>query len=98
MIEELHFAVEAADRAVFLAVEAEVWTGFLRTCAGFVRKETWLPDDDPDRVVVQIWWESMAQWKSITEAQCEEVDARMGDWLRPIVFARAHHVLATAER
>jgi hypothetical protein len=37
----------------------------------------------------------MAQWKAVTAEQCDEVDHRMGDWLRPIVHARAH-VLASS--
>lgn len=98
VIEELHFLVTARDRDRFLEVEATVWTGFLRTCDGFVRKETWIPDDDPGRVVVMIWWDTMTQWKSITAQQCDAVDEQMGEWLRPVAFARAHHVVRTADR
>lgn len=90
VVEELHIAVAAPERAEFLVREAAVWTAFLRTCDGFVRKEVWLPEDDDSLVVVMIWWESMAQWKAVTAEQCDEVDHRMGEWLRPIVFARAH--------
>lgn len=98
VIEELHFLVTPDDRERFLEIEGAVWTGFLRSCDGFVGKETWIPDDDPGLVVVMIWWETMAQWKSITEAQCEAVDAQMGEWLRPIAFARAHHVARSTNR
>jgi uncharacterized protein (TIGR03792 family) len=97
VIEELHFVVEPEDHEQFLEVEGRVWTGFLQTCDGFIRKETWVPDDDPRRVVVMIWWNTMAQWKSITAEQCDEVDERMGDWLRPIDFARAHTIRRIAE-
>jgi uncharacterized protein (TIGR03792 family) len=93
VIEELQFAVTEDDREKFLEVEGRVWTGFLQTCVGFLHKETWIPEDDPQRVVVMIWWNTMEEWKSITAAQCDEVDAQMGEWLRPIVVARAHHVV-----
>ncbi len=93
VIEELQFIVSAEDREQFLEVEGRVWTGFLQTCAGFMHKETWIPEDDPDRVIVMIWWNSMEEWKSITPQQCDEVDVRMGEWLRPIDVARAHHVV-----
>ena len=93
VIEELHFTVEPAERDRFVEVESEIWTSFLRTCDGFVRKEVWYPHDDAATVVVMIWWESLVRWKSITEAQCAEVDRRMGAWLRPITFARAHEVV-----
>jgi uncharacterized protein (TIGR03792 family) len=98
VIEELQFLVSEADREKFLEVEGRVWTGFLQTCDGFLYKEAWVPDDDPDRVVVMIWWNTMEQWKSITMEQCDAVDADMGEWLRPIDVARAHHVVRRTEQ
>jgi uncharacterized protein (TIGR03792 family) len=97
VIEELHFLVEPHEQHEFLAVEGRVWTGFLQTCDGFIRKETWVTDDEPNRVVVMIWWNTMAQWKSITAEQCDVVDLEMGEWLRPIAFARAHHIRHVVE-
>jgi uncharacterized protein (TIGR03792 family) len=97
VIEELHFVVEPQDIEEFLEVEGRIWTGFLQSCDGFLRKETWLPEDEPNTVVVMIWWNTMAQWKSITAAQCEEVDARMGEWLRPISYAKAHNIARVVE-
>ena len=90
VIEELHFHCEPDERDRFIEAEGLIWTRFLQTCDGFVRKELWLPEDDPGLVVVMIWWASMALWKAISAEQCAEVDARMGDWVRPVVFARAH--------
>jgi uncharacterized protein (TIGR03792 family) len=92
VIEELQFVVEPELRDAFLDVEGRVWTGFLETCDGFVRKEVWLPEDDPSRVIVMIWWDTLEQWKSITMEQCDEVDKRMGEWLRPIDVFRTHYV------
>ena len=93
VIEELHFRVAPGEQDAFLAKEAEVWTGFLKTCDGFVDKQVWIADDDPASIVVMIWWESMGQWKSITPEQVDEVDARMGEWVRPVVFVRALRVV-----
>jgi uncharacterized protein (TIGR03792 family) len=93
VVEELHFTVEPSEIDDFLDVEAMVWTDFLAGCDGFIRKEVWVPEDDSARVIVMIWWASMAQWKSISLEQCEEVDARMGSWLRPIAGFRAHRVV-----
>ena len=97
VIEELHFMLEPAEVEQFLDVEGRIWTGFLQTCDGFLRKETWLPEDEPGKVVVMIWWNTMAQWKSITPEQCDEVDARMGEWLRPILYFKAHHIARVTE-
>jgi uncharacterized protein (TIGR03792 family) len=96
VIEELQFEVTPQDREEFLRVEEQVWTGFLTTCDGFVRKEVWIPEDDPGRVIVIIWWNTMEQWKTITMEQCDEVDVLMGEWLRPIVVARAHRIVRVA--
>jgi uncharacterized protein (TIGR03792 family) len=93
VIEELRFAVEPGDRAGFLAVEEQVWTEFLRTVPGFLRKEVWVPSDHSSSVVVMIWWESMEHWKAVTPEQCAEVDARMGTWLREITRAVAYDVV-----
>ena len=97
VIEELHFMLDPAEVEQFLDVEGRIWTGFLQTCDGFLRKETWLPEDEPGKVVVMIWWNTMAQWKSITPEQCDEVDARMGEWLRPISYLKAHHIARVTE-
>jgi uncharacterized protein (TIGR03792 family) len=97
VIEELQFICANTDRERFLEVEAAVWTSFLATCDGFVHKEVWLPEDDPDRVIVMIWWNSLEQWKRITAEQCDEVDRAMGEWLRPIDVARTHVVARSTE-
>jgi uncharacterized protein (TIGR03792 family) len=93
VVEELQFEVDPADREEFLRVEEKIWTGFLATCDGFVRKEVWVPEDDLGRVIVMIWWNTMEQWKTITMQQCDEVDALMGEWLRPVSVARAHRIV-----
>lgn len=93
VIEELHFIVDPSERDAFLERETEIWTGFLKTCDGFVDKQVWVADDEPSRIVAMIWWNTMEQWKTITPEQCDEVDARMGEWLRPVDFYRAHHVV-----
>lgn len=82
IVEMLTFAVEPAQQAEWLAVEEEVWSRYLESRPGFVRKEMWR---DPGRVEflhAVIWWSSRALWKQITAEQVAEVDARMGDWFR----------------
>ena len=93
VIEELHFRVAPSEQDAFLARETEVWTGFLQTCDGFVDKQVCIADDDPELIIVLIWWETMAQWKSITPEQVDEVDARMGKWAQPVAFVRALRVV-----
>lgn len=83
VIEMLRFAVVASEREEWLEVERRVWTGFLSTVPGFLRKETWVDDDEPDAVTVVIWWESRDHWHAVTAEQCAAVDREMGEWLRP---------------
>lgn len=98
VIEELQFVVAEHDRDRFLEVEAAIWTKFLLTCDGFLHKEVWLPEDDANRVIAMIWWNSLEQWKRITAEQCEEVDRAMGEWLRPVDVVRTHTVARATDR
>lgn len=79
IIEELTITLDPADVEAYLERDAAVWTPYLKTCDGFLGKETWLPDDQSGTVVFIIRWATMAQWKSITPEQVAAVDARMGD-------------------
>ena len=79
VIELLTFEIRPHVRNAWLDADEKVWTAFLETCDGFVRKEVWIDPDRPDEVTVAIWWRSMAQWKSIDSEAVARVDARMGD-------------------
>ena len=79
VIELLTFEIRPHVRNAWLDADEKVWTAFLETCDGFVRKEVWIVPDRPDEVTVAIWWRSMAQWKSIDSEAVARVDARMGD-------------------
>ena len=81
VVEYLTFAVEPEHRAAWAERELEVWSAFLRRQPGFIRKELWEPEHDPDHVHVVIWWESLHAWKAITAEQVAAVDREMGDLL-----------------
>lgn len=82
VVEWLTFRVSPAEREVWLAREEEVWSRFLECCAGFVRKQMWIEEDEPDEIHAVIWWESRDLWKRISPEQVDEVDRRMGDLFR----------------
>jgi uncharacterized protein (TIGR03792 family) len=82
IVEELTLAVAAADLDAFLEADARIWTAFLSTQPGFVRKEVWVPSDRSDTVVIMVWWESRELWKAITDLQVAAVDREMGEWFR----------------
>lgn len=83
VIEMLRFAVGASERDSWCEVEHRVWTGFLKTVPGFLRKEIWIDEAEPETVTAVIWWESHEHWEAVTTEQCEAVDHAMGEWLRP---------------
>jgi uncharacterized protein (TIGR03792 family) len=82
IVEMLTFAVDPSQQADWLAVEEEVWSRFLETCPGFIRKEMWRDPDRVDLLHAVIWWSSRDLWKQITAEQVSGVDARMGQWFR----------------
>ncbi len=82
VIEELEVDVDVDDVKAFASRDDAVWTAFLRTCPGFLRKELWRPVDRPGVLVIQIWWASREQWEAISDDQVAAVDAQMGEWFR----------------
>lgn len=82
VIELLTFKVSSDEMTQWIKVEEEVWTAFLKQQPGFMRKELWYSETEPDLVKAVIWWQSIEQWRAITKEQCDAVDKRMGQWLR----------------
>jgi uncharacterized protein (TIGR03792 family) len=82
IVEYLTFEVAPDELEDWLVVEERVWSRFLETVPGFVRKELWMADDDPGRVHAAIWWESREAWQAVSDEQVAAVDAEMGPWLR----------------
>ncbi len=78
VIEMLTFDIDPADQADWLPIEEANWSRFLERQDGFVRKEMWRSADDPGKVHAVIWWESMKQWKSISQSDLAAVIEAMG--------------------
>jgi uncharacterized protein (TIGR03792 family) len=86
IVEELTLHVEAPELEGFLEADSLIWSAFLATQPGFVRKEVWIPDDRPDTVVIMVWWATREQWKAISDETVAAVDQQMGEWFRePVV-------------
>ena len=82
VVEWLTFRVTPDERVTWLAREEEVWSRFLEGCTGFIRKQMWIEENEPEKIHAVIWWESRDLWKRITPAQVDEVDRRLGDLFR----------------
>ena len=83
VVEWLTFEVPAEERDQWLSVEESVWSRFLETCEGFVRKQMWVEEGEPLRVHAVIWWQSRELWHSITSDVVARVDAEMGPQWKP---------------
>jgi uncharacterized protein (TIGR03792 family) len=82
VVEWLTFEVSADELEEWLNVEEEVWSRFLETQVGFLRKEMWVERGDVTVVHAVIWWRSEQEWKLITPEEVAAVDARLGSWFR----------------
>lgn len=90
VIEMLTFPVAGPDRDGWLQADRRIWTSFLETCDGFVRKELW--HETPDVIHAVIWWQTMEHWKAIDATTVARLDADMGTWHREPT-CRAFNVL-----
>jgi len=92
-VEELEMRVPAERLDGYLAVDAAVWTEFLRRQPGFRSKIVLRPLERPGVVILHIVWESRADWMAVSAEACAEVDRRMGDHLPELVACREYEVL-----
>jgi uncharacterized protein (TIGR03792 family) len=75
-IEWLTHNVPVGLRDRFIQVDEEIWTAFLATCPGFIRKHVWVHPEEPDRVFSIVEWETRALWKAIDPAALAETERR----------------------
>ncbi len=78
VVEFLTFTVPVDELEGWLEIERRHWTRFLERQTGFVHKEMWRSQDDPNIVHAVIWWESMADWQSIPAADLDRIVTDMG--------------------
>ncbi|MGF1596966.1 MAG: TIGR03792 family protein [Acidimicrobiales bacterium] len=78
VVEFLTFEVGAALRDHWIERDEAVWTTFLEDQPGFVHKEVWTTDDEPDTVRLVIWWASPEHWEAVDPARVAAVDAGLG--------------------
>jgi uncharacterized protein (TIGR03792 family) len=89
-IEWLTIEVPEADRDRFIATDREIWTTFLSSCPGFIRKQVWVNPEQPGQVYLLVEWDTQQEWKAIDPEDLAAVDrsfvAAMGR-VYPIVYA-----------
>lgn len=75
-VEYLVFDVnpELIDR--FIEMDHQYWTLFLKDQAGFSSKHVWINKVRPGEVSLIIYWNTVEEWKSISEEKLVETERR----------------------
>ncbi len=76
IIEYLKFEVEEKFIKDFLEADKLIWTKFLKVQNGFINKETWLNPQNNNEIISVIWWQSLEQWKSISNFELELINSQ----------------------
>ena len=82
VIEFLTFDVVAHQRETWLGADGKIWTAYLSTMPGFIRKELWVDRGDPNRVHAAIWWQDDASWAACDQDTMRSLDEAMGTMCR----------------
>ncbi len=92
-VEELVFQVKPDFVEEFIKVDHEIWTKMLASYDGFIRKETWINDDNKGEITTIIYWETLEKWKAIPGEDLAktqlEFDTAVG--INNYEFKAAHH-------
>ena len=79
VLEFLEINIWSRDLQTFLDADSKIWTHFLSSQPGFIRKEVMTNPHDPAAgnctVTVTILWESRELWKSVDPKQLADADA-----------------------
>ena len=79
VLEFLEINIWSRDLQTFLDADSKIWTHFLSSQPGFIRKEVMTNPHDPAAgnctVTQTILWESRELWKSVDPKQLADVDA-----------------------
>ena len=75
-VEFLVFEVASEQRDAFIKLDHEIWTSALRKQDGFVSKEVWVDETNPNQVTLVTYWSSYKLWKSIPHVELQATDER----------------------
>ena len=81
VIEFLTFKVPSEKRDQWRLLDDEVWTSFLSSQPGFMKKELWQSHERGDELHAVIWWKDKKSWAAISTEQISKVDEGMGEFL-----------------
>jgi uncharacterized protein (TIGR03792 family) len=79
IVEFLQFRIQPGHRSHFLERNERLWTPALRTQPGFVRREILASADEPDAVIILVYWDSHAEMQAFPVQLQASLDAQMAD-------------------
>ena len=82
VIEFLTFDIDPAEQEQWLVADEQHWSRLLEQQDGFIKKQIWRAVDDERAVHAVIYWQSLAQWHAISQAELDAVSKAMGEWDR----------------
>jgi uncharacterized protein (TIGR03792 family) len=63
-------------RETFIRKDYEIWTAYLQTRPGFLKKEVWISPKNLDEVVLVITWESFERWYAVPKPELDATEKR----------------------
>lgn len=75
VIEWLKVKVPPEVREKYIQKDEEIWTAFLKDCAGFLSKEVWINPTATAEIILVIRWATREQWKSIPQERLQQIEA-----------------------
>ena len=92
VVEWLEFRVPVSEQEDFIQRDERVWTAALREHAGFLHKSVWTSPEQPESVVLAIYWASREDWSAFPEAKIEELDRQMQPTNAELIDAKEFNV------
>jgi uncharacterized protein (TIGR03792 family) len=84
VVEWLIIPVPADLQNTFIELDAAIWTPALACNVGFIGKQVWRTQEEPEILNLVITWQSRAQWHAVPRALLEETD-------QAFQLAMSHH-------
>lgn len=79
VIEWLKIQVKPELREKYIQKEVEIWNPALAKYPGFLGKEIWINPEKSNEVISIIRWETREAWKSIPEAEIQEITKKFDE-------------------
>lgn len=92
VVEWLEFRVSPSEREEFIQRDDRVWTAALREHPGFLHKSVWTSPQQPESVILAIYWANREAWSSFPADKIGELDRQMQPTTAVLVDSKEFYV------